>query len=190
MRDTALITAIHEAGHAVASLTDPYRFLEEVWIKQEPGGWSGMAGAGAARWQPNQLTIYGSHPDIETRARQNAWLDCIEYLAGPIAELRWRSRSRSASQLQGLFLAKKLQPDVHLPGSDIERTRVRLAWLDPDGVEEQFSKAWMEAEELTAKHWRRIVELGRWLAREQRLDGKEVRGWWHDPGGASTSRRG
>ena len=186
MKDTALITAIHEAGHVVADLViaEQQRLpspVNAVWIMSEDDGWSGMCESGPARWQEVHRIICGAPgtpSETIEHCRKIAWQDCISYLAGPVAETRWRYRSRTAAQLYGYQLADRFADGDYSKGSDFGRTRVRLTWRNSAKVNESILAAWIESEELIARHWKRVVEFARWLARDGQISGDDINDWW------------
>jgi hypothetical protein len=136
MRNTALATAMHEAGHAVIQLANPPApYIDSITVVELPDGLLGLVDT-PAMWQPYMAKLTGP-PVLTEMHRALAWEDVLFYLAGPIAELRWRRASRA-----GLMLSSDHFADVCLadadpePGSDFDRVRVvqngsafgRLGW--------------------------------------------------------------
>lgn len=181
-RDTALATAIHEAGHAVAELAmPPSQSIEAIWLRRDLGGWSGMVDV-KARLQPAMADLPISNPDHaklyrdaqEARARQ----DIIQHAAGLVAEWRWRLRSRVGAQFVGLDFARVCSEQEHASGSDLDRVKVRLLWLGVPDIRAAFVEAWMEAEALLAREWRAVIGIGRALTERHRLDDEAVLALW------------
>jgi hypothetical protein len=99
MRNSRLAIAVHEAGHAVAQLADsPSPWISSVSIDDLADGLLGYVDT-AAMWQPYMATVAADDATIDMW-RKLAWRDAMQYLAGPIAELRWRRYSRA-----GIWLA-------------------------------------------------------------------------------------
>jgi len=175
---TLLSIAIHEAGHAVAALADPPRpWIEGVSIIDQPEGWLGYFSC-PALWQPYMAEVTAPAEAMEAW-RILAWRDVIEYLAGPIAELRWKRYSRAAIWLGADEFAEHCFGErAPEPGSDLGCVRARLEWARPDDERDAFCEAWIETEELVARHWRAIVEIGRLLEKQGRLDGETLKMVW------------
>ena len=165
---------MHEAGHAVALLADPpHPWIDFISIVGLRAGLLGLVQT-EARWQPHMAT-YSASPETTNLWRQLAHKDVTHYMAGPVAELRWRRLSRLGILIAGRQQRDHCLGDVTLePGSDLDRVRARLLWAYPDDPHQAFSRVWDETEEFVTKHWRAIVLLGRTLRERGRIGGEEL----------------
>lgn len=181
--------AMHEAGHAVALLANqPGPSIDGVSIIEQPAERLGEVYV-QARFQPAWDTISPSNLTAEQVAlvhasrKRRAYQDIIEYLAGPVAELRWRFRQRLGTRIQGVFLSSLYFDNDEIEiekGTDFDRVRVRLRWLEPIAIKQAFSDAWMESEELIHVHWKWVLGLGRWLQRDGKISGDSLYDWWDE----------
>lgn len=174
MRATALSVAIHEAGHAVAQLANPpHPRIDFISIVGLPDGLLGLVQTEAS-WQPYMATC-SVDPAIIEHWRQLAQKDVINYLAGPIAELRWRRHPRASIQFGSQQFGERcLDSDSLEPGNDLDRVRTRLLWAFPDDPHGAFDCAWFDTEELVAMHWNAILFLGRALLEKGRIEGADL----------------
>ncbi|BCA62663.1 hypothetical protein HMP09_1897 [Sphingomonas sp. HMP9] len=116
-----------------------------------------------AEWQPSRMEAAGASPVDELRHRTFAWNDILFYLSGPLAELRWRRRSREFLWLAASEMAERRIGDEDIDDdSDLGRVRRRLCWLQPGDERAAFIRAWLEAEELVARN----MPATEWIARE------------------------
>jgi len=176
-----LYVAIHEAGHAVAMLAQqPGPRIDYISIVDQPADRVGIVHA-QARFQPNLADVAaqaeGGRPLIE----RLAWQDAVEFLAGPIAEWRFRKQSKLVRLLTARDIASRLALDNTLlkTGEDAEKVLVRLRWRNPDTVEEEFIAAWEESEALLKPRWTAVQELGLWLHRQGRIEDDQLYDWWN-----------
>lgn len=175
---TRLAVCMHEAGHAIVQLADhPSPWID--WISVE-----GLSDGNLGRveteslWQPWYMTVRAS-PDIQEQWAALAWRDVIFYLAGPVAELRWRRHTRADFLFGADQMAERcLGDDVPDPDSDFGRVRRRLTDAVAGDDRSNFIKAWLETEERVAHWWREIVALGRQLNVQGRIDNEELRRLW------------
>lgn len=179
-RVSKLAVAVHEAGHAVVQMASGGPWIESVSVVDQPDGKLGIVNS-EPRWKsyfsdcslpddPKQAAVIR---DAWTRA---AWQDVLHFLAGPLAEMRWRCRSRwvvifSCDANRETCFADP-PPDR---GGDLGQVRARLDWAFPDDPQEAFKRAWSESEELVHRHWRSIVAVGRLLRIRGKLDNEELR---------------
>lgn len=168
----------HEAGHAVAQLAHPPApWINFVAIDGLPAGMLGVVDT-PAMWQPYMATV-NAPPDVLDSWRSFAWRDALFYLAGPIAELRWRRHSRAAIWFAAGEFADRcfgtVAPD---PASDLGRVRARLLWAGAGDERGAFIRAWLEAETIVATHWKPIRMVGRLLYQQGRLSDVELLDAW------------
>ena len=180
-RASALAVAIHEAGHAAALLlSSPPVHVGGMWLERRRGSWEGQVEY-VHRWQSSRLNIPWTYPaDAKLHAdrmRRNALDDLVTHLAGPVAEWRWRDKTRIAAQVQGRQLAKVCRLVDHEPASDFGLAKRNLLWLGGD-FDEGFIASWDAAEALLAPRWSAVVGLGRLLKAKGRLDADEIRAAW------------
>jgi len=174
-----LATAIHEAGHAVAELSmPPSQWIDAIWVRREPEGWSGLVEV-QARWQPSTADLHfaeaANYRELrEARARE----DILVFIAGPVAEWRWRFRSRIGAQFAGTEVARVCAEQEHRPGSDMDRIKVRLQWLGVADLRSAVRDAWYDAEALLAREWPAVTAIGRALVMHKRLEDEHVRALW------------
>lgn len=178
LRTTKLQAALHEAGHATAALLAyPPKYVSSLSINETQHGWEGFCDDGDARWQSYLVPAYEAcSVEHKMMIRHLAIADCIVYLSGPVAELRWKTRSRLATQLYGRFIIRSLPIVLH-PDSDLERVRTRLHWLFGANILDEFAALWDRAERLIAAHWSGVLELGRLLADAGSLDETALNDW-------------
>lgn len=182
MRNTPLTIAMHEAGHAVAMLANPpHPYIASVSVNGLADDILGLVDV-RAMWQPWMLDA-GADDDAVELMRGLASKDAIFFLAGPIAELRWRGHSRAAIWFGAPQFADQCLGQ-HAPPSDTDlgRVRTRLAWAYPGSERECFNTAWLEAEAIVAKHWRSIQAIGRTLAERKYIEGDELDDLWRKVG--------
>jgi len=178
VHNSQLAVAVHEAGHAVAQLSNPpHPQIRSVSIVGLDPALLGLVDTDAM-WQPYMATLEVEQSTGEAW-RALAWKDTIFYLAGPIAELRWRRHSRIAIAFGAKQFAEECFGTPAPEGStDFGRVRARLNWAYPGEQREAFSKAWFEAEAVVARHWRAVVRLGRIIAERGRINGDELSVEW------------
>lgn len=175
-----LYVAVHEAGHAVAMLaSESPRPIQYLSVIDQPAGQQGFTAA-TARFQP-AYGHFDALPAEEPALRRSAWLDVVELFAGNVAEKRFRGRSEIARLLHARSLAHQLTSEtlVPEPGEDADKIMVRLRSLDGANAANQFVRGWTEAEVALRPHWKRVVELGRWLHNQGRIEASELYGWWN-----------
>jgi hypothetical protein len=111
--------------------------------------------------------------------RQLAWKDVLFYLAGPIAELRWRRYSRPAIWFGADEFAERcfghIAPEQD---SDLGRVRARLTWAHSEDERAAFVRAWLEAEETICRYWHTVKVIGRLLHGRGRLTDVELLDAW------------
>jgi hypothetical protein len=169
---------MHEAGHAVAQLANPPApWIDSIAITGLPDGLLGLVET-PALWQP-YMAKWDGFASGHDAWRSLAWKDVINYLAGPIAELRWRRYSRAALWFSAHHYADMCfsdpEPEAH---SDLGRVRARLLWGYPEAEREAFIKAWLEAEAAISRHWRAVKAIGRLVHERGRLTDVELLDAW------------
>lgn len=176
-----LYVAIHEAGHAVAMMfADQPRLVDHISIRDTPDDAIGFVG-GKARFQlgtVDELHRAGALTE-EHRAllARDAWQDVIEFLAGPLAELRFRKWCAAGRAIQ-------MQPCIEAAGErvigigndDFEKVFVRLDWIGGD-LRANIGKAREATETVLRTHWNKIEKLGRWLHRDLHIEGEALHEW-------------
>jgi hypothetical protein len=176
---TLLAIAVHEAGHAAMRLEDPEGSPVRAMTLLEPGedmlGWTGVT----ARWQPARLYGAESQCGASERWRTDADKDVILYLAGPIAELRWRRTRRCGIWFGAREMADRcIADEAPASGTDPDRVRRRLTWGHPGRESEAFIDAWLQAEAEVARLYGSIVVLGRRLHARGHLNEDEIAACW------------
>lgn len=171
---------MHEAGHAVIRLASGSAAPVRSMTLFDPGGdVLGLVDA-SPLWRPESMDR--RDPDAATRALHRGWAneDIVFYLAGPIAELRWRRHSRAAIWFGAREMAGRcLDGDVGWD-TDFGRVRHRLRWLHGEGGREAFVSAWRTAEQRVADHASAISALGRLLRRDGHLEQEAIEAFWSD----------
>jgi hypothetical protein len=103
----------------------------------------------------------------------------VIFLAGPIAEIKWRKCSRTAIGLIGRDMVDLcLNDPAPEPETDLGQVRTRLAWGSPGEEREKFARAWAEADDLVAENCGAIQAIGRELAAKGRLSHEELEHSW------------
>jgi hypothetical protein len=145
---TCKSVAIHEAGHLFAGLaipcprgTDTSREFKCVWIRKDRGGhWEGKV---ETRWE---LPM----PPEEARRR------ALVLLAGPIAEIRWRTRSRWEAQVGDEEAYEIAAGTFGGTNNDFERVAEILGGVGDRDHYTAFQDAWRNAEMVVHKNWKHI----------------------------------
>lgn len=176
-RITRLTAAIHEAGHLAAMLSDPAGSHIESVMVASSGHLLGYVDC-VSLWQPFMSRLDPLDP-VNAPFVDAARRDIIQYLAGPIAELRWKRHSRwdiifAADQ----FAARCLDRSDHAPGSDFDRVKARIEWAYATDQRRIFGLLWCEAEDLVARQWMKIKHVGRMLDAACEMSGDEVLAAW------------
>lgn len=189
-RPSKLALAMHEAGHAVVMLArHPRLYFDEVWLDRS-ADWA----LGCVVGQPRFKSIFFDVPPPNEAIRalwiEAARLDTVDFLAGPIAELRWRRQGRWGIRFLGPAYRDhclSIEPDEveggHKYGSgggnprhgtDLWNVQRLLMWAYPEQPASAFDSAWLEAEEMVGANWAAIQRVGRLLCERERLDVEEV----------------
>ncbi|WP_210357348.1 MULTISPECIES: hypothetical protein [Sphingomonas] len=185
---TRLAVSMHEAGHAIVQLANgPAPWIDYISIEREGPDQLGIVQT-AAMWQPWMIQAQASAEVIQQR-RTLAHKDIIFYLAGPIAELRWRRHCRANIWFGGPEMAQRcLGESAPEERSDLGRVRARLTWAHPGREAKAFNDAWLEAEEAVARFWREIRQLGRLLAAKGRIEDEALLEIWREMSEARRQR--
>lgn len=176
---TPLYVAVHEAGHAVAILaSESSRCIEYLSIIDQPDGQQGCT-ASQARFQP-AFGHLDTEPTVAAELANAAWLDIVELFAGSVAEKRFRGQSEVGRALDARYLAEKFAVGALTPAPDEDADKIllRLRWLDRERLATEFVRGWEQAENVLRPRWKGVVELGRWLHRQGRIEGGELSQWW------------
>ena len=181
MRNKRLSTCVHEAGHAVVQLAGgPAPRIDFIAVDGLDGDILGLVQTKAI-WQPSYMEDVRASDEIRAQWRTLAWRDCVNFLAGPIAELRHRRYSRSAIQLNWEGMAERcLGEPVPKEGTDFGQVRRRLLSAIGGDPRNAFLDAWLEAEGAVALRWREINALARLLYERGRIDDEELLEIWSE----------
>lgn len=192
LHPTRLAICVHEAGHAIVRLAHgSHPWIRSIAVDDLPNGLLGLVDTNAA-WQPSVLELSADR-EVHEAWSAAAWHDIIMHLAGPIAELRWRQRSRDYVQLCAITMAHHCLTEPQEDDTDFGRVRRRLECAVPGDNQANFFKAWEEAEEKVAYWWPEIIELGRMLADRGRIVDADLYAIWRrlrdDKAGRPASTR-
>lgn len=181
-RASKLAVAIHEAGHVVATLAQPPAPpILGAWIKREQSGWGGNVQY-VHRFQWAAVRRREAIPWVdpadgeESRAldQADARKEALVCLAGPLAEIRWRTRGRWNAIFAASDNAKVAVGMRHEASDDFGRAVDYLEWIGVPDLEAAFVEAWNEAEELLHRHWAAVMRLGRALKEREQMPGEDV----------------
>ncbi len=176
---TRLAVAMHEAGHVTARMLTPGGPpIHSATLCEGDGDVLGFVDT-LAEWQPSLMETASISPVTESRWRAFAWDDIMLYLCGPLAELRWRRRSRAFLWLAASEMAERCVADEDVDDrSDLGRVRRRLRWLHPGEERDAFIRAWLQTEEMIARNMSAIEWMGRELCDSGELLGDEIADMW------------
>lgn len=176
-KPTRLAICMHEAGHAIIRLANPPSpWIESISVDETSEHTLGIV-VTTSMWQ--HYMQGNADAELERQWRALAWKDIIFYLAGPIAELRWRRYSRPALWLGAREMADKcLVPNDIEERSDFGRVKRRLQSAVPGDDRDNFVKAWLEAEVEVAKWWWEINSLARDLANCGHIQDDDLLAMW------------
>lgn len=169
---------MHEAGHAIVQLaTGPAPWIDYIEVNNPDPDKLAIVYS-RAMWQPHMRGV-AAPPIVVEQWRRLAARDIVNYLAGPVAELRWNRCSRLTIQLAATDMAarcvRQADPEVR---DDAGLVLKRLAWLMPGAEEAGFVEAWLATEEIVAAWWSEIVELGRNLLDRGRIEAVDLQEIW------------
>lgn len=140
---TRLAICVHEAGHAIVQLAHgSYPWIDAIAIDGLPAGILGLVDTPSI-WQPSNLGLAAGR-DVHEAWSAGAWRDVVNYLASPIAELRWRRYSRTANWLGAEQAARRCLTETQESFSDFGRVRFRLESAVPSDDHDNFVRAWWE----------------------------------------------
>lgn len=186
---TRLAICVHEAGHAIVQLAHgSHPWIDYIAI-------DGLSGDNLGRvetissWQPSNLELAADR-EVHESWSGAAWRDVVIYLAGLIAELRWRRYCRAALWLGADEMAERCLGQPHEDHTDFGRVRRRLERAIPGDNRGNFIKGWLEAEEEVARWWPEITALGRLLAERGRIVDEELYPLWRGMRDAKKLRGG
>ncbi|WP_137897217.1 hypothetical protein [Sphingomonas sp. 2SG] len=175
---TRLTTCFHEAGHAIVQLAHgSHPWIDSIAVEGLPDGILGLVDTPSI-WQPSCLERAASR-DIHEVWTRGAWRDVINYLAGPIAELRWRKHGLAAIWFAADEMARRCLTTSEESFTDFGRVRHRLEWAIPGDDHANFVKAWLETEEEVHRWWGPITKLARLLAERGRISDDELYPFWN-----------
>lgn len=176
-KPTLLSICRHEAGHAIVQLaTGPASWINYTEIDRPDEHKLGIVWT-RAMWQPWMREAEA----CEDSVRHRQWFaaqDVVNFLAGDVAELRWRRETRIAIQ----HIADEMTwrcVDAPDPPADFGMARSRLFWLIPGDEEAGFVRAWHATEGVVALWWREIIRLGRELALRGSIEDKQLIPIWN-----------
>lgn len=185
---TRLTVCFHEAGHAIVQLAHgSHPWIDSIAVEGLPDGLLGLVDTPSI-WQPSCLERAVSR-DIHEVWAKGAWRDVINYLAGPIAELRWRRHGRFAIRFAAKDMARQCLTEPQGSFSDFGRVRHRLECAIPGDDHANFVKAWLETEEEVHRWWAPITKLARLLADRGRIADDELYPFWNDLRDQSPEQR-
>lgn len=186
---TRLAICVHEAGHAIVQLAHgSHPWINSIAVDGLPGGLLGLVDT-ASIWQPSCLGLAADR-EVHEAWSAGACRDVVNYLAGPIAELRWRRYDRATIWLVAGQMAQPCLKEPQEEFSDFGRVRRRLECAIPGDDHANYKKAWMEAEEEVAFWWPQITELGRMLAEQDRIGDEDLYATWRRMRDRKSERRG
>ncbi|MFP5328858.1 MAG: hypothetical protein ACLGHC_01805 [Alphaproteobacteria bacterium] len=172
--------AVHEAGHLFVNLAlQPAPFIDAVWIRRnDQGHWEGCVDyVHRFQWAISAVPMNGT-PDAverwEAAKRENARRELLVSLAGPIAEIRWRTRGRWSANLSAKSNATACLDMGAAASSDFGYAKRFIEWLGYPDPQQAFVDAWLEAEEIVHQHWQAIVAVGSLLKERERLDAETL----------------
>jgi hypothetical protein len=174
---------VHEAAHAIARLvlneTLPGPMLQRVSVRPEPGR-LGVSVQQLRNIRAIPRTVLATLPEeVRVDVIRGAEFDIIETFAGPIAEARYKRRSRSAPVLMELTVVQTtIALDPHAAGEDAHRVRRTLEWIAPADPAETLGDLWRRAVQLVEEEYPGIVRMGRILSSAGELDGDAFEASW------------
>ena len=171
--------AVHEAGHLFVNLAlQPSAWVEHVTVSKHPTGpWEGLVQyKHRFQWALADVEMGGSREAVDAfnaRRRESAHQELLISLAGPIAETRWRQRSRWAAVFACDNSAELCISMGIKASEDYGRAKRYIEWLSNDNHRLAFREAWFQAEGLLQANWQRIVSFADRLKAEEHI-GEEV----------------
>ena len=127
-------------------------------------------------------------PEIAEHRRRAAARDVVNYLAGNVAEFRFRGRSRSEIRFACVQMADACVAEPSGSRTDYGLARNRLQWITPAAERDGFMHAWLAAESVVASWWGEILLLAGELERRGRLTDAELYPLWNGMRDARTKR--
>ena len=108
-------------------------------------------------WQPSYMRS-PAPAEIVGQWRRLAAGDVVNYLAGPIAEMRWMRRPRAKIQLGGEEMSwRYLGVDEPGPRTDFGWRGADSPGSCPGDEQDGFERAWLAAEEIVGAWWHETV---------------------------------
>lgn len=171
---------VHEAGHLFVNLAlHPAPFIDAVWIRRnDQGQWEGCVDyVHRFQWAVAAVPMNGSPEAVErweAAKRENARRELLVSLAGPIAEIRWRTRGRWSAILSAKSNATACLDMGAAASSDFGYARRFIEWLGYSDPQQAFVDAWLEAEDIVHRHWQAIVAVGSLLKDRNRIEAEAL----------------
>lgn len=179
MQPTRDELAVHEAAHAYA-FASLIRFEEPV----ELGLGTDSEGRAIGWCRRANLILAGTRrdtvaPEIRSHLEWQSNADILIAMAGPVAEFRYRHRSRSA----GLRSTLALIPAVLSPirdniDGDFSRVRMVVEALEPENEHDFVAALVRAADAIVSSDWRQIGLLAHRLAQTGTLGEDEIVEWF------------
>lgn len=168
----------HEAGHAIVQLASgPGPWIKFVEVNHPDEERLGVVWT-EAMWQPwmrEEVTT----PDLSEQRRDMAARDVVNYLAGNIAEFRFRGRSRTEIQFGSFEMADACLAEPAGSRTDYGMSRNRLEWIAPGAERNAFMHAWLAAETIAASWWKEILKLAHELELHGRIEDAQPYAMWN-----------
>lgn len=159
----------HEAGHAIVQLTGGSTpWIDFIEVNRPNQAMLGVVWT-KAMWQPWMKDEPAPLWVVEQR-RVMAAKDVVNYLAGNIAEFRFRGRSRAEIQAGCFEMADQCLAEPVDSRTDYGLARNRLEWITPGAERRAFVHAWLACEAIAASWWKEILHLAVELERHGRVD--------------------
>ncbi len=177
----------HEAGHAIVQLASgPGEWIEYIEVNNQDEGRLGVVWS-QAEWQP-WMREEPAPPEIAERRRRAAARDVVNYLAGNVAEFRFRGRPRIEIKFGCGEMATACVAEPPESRTDYGLARNRLAWITPGAERIGFMHAWLATESIVASWWSEILLLAGELERRGRLTDEDLYPLWNGMRDARTTR--
>jgi hypothetical protein len=126
--------------------------------------------------------------EIVEHRRRAAASDVVNYVAGNVAEFRFRGRSRVEIKFACVQMADACLAEPPGARTDYGLARNRLEWITPGAERNAFMHAWLAGEGIMASWWSGILLLAGELERRGRLVDEELYPLWNGMRDARTKQ--